>query len=691
MNRRSNKILNKLILGKKENVLELANSFQVQERTIRSEIRELNQDLQENQLSKIETNIDGDIWMEDTINISSEKFKKFILQYDYYTYYLSKNERQTVLAMILLNSREYTTLEMLGEKVGASKSTLLRDFGELKNWFFENDMKLVSQVRKGYRVEATEKKIQAEILKLLELNSDQVLYKDGHNLSVFWNLLLKEMDQINIFDKAREYLIEEEEVQKAFLTDFSFLEAVLELVIVINRISKGISLPGYYLEKLNYLKKSSKFSFSKNLFVRLSKEFNFKIEEMAVLNYTECLRRKSYMKDNSQSLDMFDIRILIGEIVYRISNSFEIDFYLDFALYDLLVDHMRSAVHRLQNDEILLNPLRNELEDTYPKLFQIVEKQIEPLEDYIGMKFSKDEMSFMVLYFASVIEKNKAESTKKRIVSVALVCATGRGTAQLMMARLKSLDNILEVVSVSSAHNINEIESSGAEMIVSTVPLTEIKIPCIQVSTPMLSDEDICDIQMLAMEVRNHFDGKRKNKGVDKRQKIIMDTEKNANEFTSLLSLEKIELDYEASNWESAVREAGRLLYESGAVEKKYIDAMVENIKKNGPYVVIYPEIAVPHADTEKGVREEAASIVRLKNPVEFHSKVNDPVRYVIGFSILSAQSINRAIYNMTMIFGNEEEKSKLDGIDNINAMLKELEQMEMRIARRKQNEAIGK
>ncbi len=39
----------------------------------------------------------------------------------------------------------------------------------------------------------------------------------------------------------------------------------------------------------------------------------------------------------------------------------------------------------------------------------------------------------------------------------------------------------------------------------------------------------------------------------------------------------------------------------------------------------------------------------------------NDPVRYVIGMSIKGAESINQAIYDMMMIFGDENNIRKFD------------------------------
>ena len=130
---------------------------------------------------------------------------------------------------------------------------------------------------------------------------------------------------------------------------------------------------------------------------------------------------------------------------------------------------------------------------------------------------------------------------------------------------------------------------------------------------------------------------------------------------------------YEASDWEDAVRYAGHLLYVCDAVEERYIEAMVENIKEHGPYIVIWPGTALPHADTLEGVKREAASLVRLKTPVEFYNEMNDPVRYIIAVSILSAESINQALYDVMAIFGNEKTKAELDMIDDEKKLLEKI------------------
>lgn len=684
MNRRSNKILKDLILGIHADVSELEETYNIQERTIRADIKELNKDLETHHLPVIASDAEGKLWIESDAKIDIRAFEKMISEYDFYTYYLSKKERSTILAMILLNANGYVTVDQLKEKIGVSRNTLLQDFQELKAWFKENGMTLVSQVRRGYIIEAPEMEIRNGILKLLEVNGDDNYYKKGYNLSVFWNLLLKEADSLGNYEMIKNCILEEEEALQTFFADYSFFEAVTELTIITNRITRRQFLPGYYTNEWNYLKEGSKYTFSKNLFEKISEMHDIDIREVEILYYTECLNGKSYLKDDAQKTNALELKVMIAETIYQISTCFGIDFYLDFSLYDLLVAHMKSAVHRLKNGEILVNPLKDTLKQDYPKIFENVRQHLGSLEEYVGKKFSEDEMSFMVLYFASVLEKERAETEKSKKVKVALVCATGRGTAQFMLAKLQMLDDMIEVVSISSFHNMKEIETNGTQMIISTIPLDNVNLPCVEVRSPMLNKDDILDIQRMVLDIREGSDQTVKEKVPDT---ASLSDANIQGAFYDLLSEERIQVEYLAKDWEDAVRQSGKLLLETGAVKSEYVEEMVMNIKKNGPYIVVCPETALPHASAEQGVVEEAASILRLKEPIDFHSGTNDPVRYVVGMSIQSAKSINSAIYDLMMIFGNENIRKKLDSMPDAKALLQTLKNLETRNDKEKDNE----
>jgi ascorbate PTS system EIIA or EIIAB component len=97
----------------------------------------------------------------------------------------------------------------------------------------------------------------------------------------------------------------------------------------------------------------------------------------------------------------------------------------------------------------------------------------------------------------------------------------------------------------------------------------------------------------------------------------------------SILNERLVALEVEADTAEEAIRKSGELLMNEGKVEQTYVDAMVKGYKDIGPYIVLAPGIAIPHARPEHGVNEQCLSIVRLKEPVAFDHPTNDPVRLV--------------------------------------------------------------
>ena len=90
MNRRSNKILKDLILGIHADVSGLEEKYNIQERTIRADIKELNKDLEAYELPVIASDLDGKLWIDIDTKVDIRAYEKFISEYDFYTYYLSK-------------------------------------------------------------------------------------------------------------------------------------------------------------------------------------------------------------------------------------------------------------------------------------------------------------------------------------------------------------------------------------------------------------------------------------------------------------------------------------------------------------------------------------------------------------------------------------------------------------------------
>ncbi len=104
-------------------------------------------------------------------------------------------------------------------------------------------------------------------------------------------------------------------------------------------------------------------------------------------------------------------------------------------------------------------------------------------------------------------------------------------------------------------------------------------------------------------------------------------------ELKQLLSPERIRIGAEVHDWQEAIREVGRLLVKTGGVEERYIDGMIGTANELGPYIVIAPGLAIPHARPEDGALQPCMAVLRLANPIAFGHPENDPVSVLIAFA----------------------------------------------------------
>lgn len=104
-----------------------------------------------------------------------------------------------------------------------------------------------------------------------------------------------------------------------------------------------------------------------------------------------------------------------------------------------------------------------------------------------------------------------------------------------------------------------------------------------------------------------------------------------------LLEEKGILLDVIAKDWQVAIRICGEILVKTGKVEVTYVDAMISNIQELGPYILIAPGVAMPHARPEDGVIQEGISIVVLKEEVAFAP--GREFKVLIGLAALNSES----------------------------------------------------
>ena len=147
--------------------------------------------------------------------------------------------------------------------------------------------------------------------------------------------------------------------------------------------------------------------------------------------------------------------------------------------------------------------------------------------------------------------------------------------------------------------------------------------------------------------------------------------DKNSIGLISSLGETTIEANVSVSSWEGAVDTVGGVMANAGIVTKSYIKAMKKTVRELGPYCVIAPGIAMPHARPEDGVLNTGFSLITLATPVEFGNADNDPVDIVIGFAALDKEGHIEALRELAFYFGDDEFVKYLRAAKNTEDLVK--------------------
>lgn len=127
--------------------------------------------------------------------------------------------------------------------------------------------------------------------------------------------------------------------------------------------------------------------------------------------------------------------------------------------------------------------------------------------------------------------------------------------------------------------------------------------------------------------------------------------------LNGLLKKEAIELCVDVDNWEEAVRHIGKVMEKAGITSPGYDEAMIQNIKTFGNYIVIAPGLALPHAFSPENVIRPGLALITLKKPVNFGHEDNDPVKVIIGVAGTDSTTHLNTMQTLANILYENDEK----------------------------------
>ena len=160
-------------------------------------------------------------------------------------------------------------------------------------------------------------------------------------------------------------------------------------------------------------------------------------------------------------------------------------------------------------------------------------------------------------------------------------------------------------------------------------------------------------------------------------QSVEADAEIFAPSLHHLLSPEFIELDVECTDWRDAIRRSAQKLLDIGYIESRYVDAMIENVEENGPYIILADGFAMPHEGLEKGSVQVGMNLIRLKTPVRFDDEDYGPVRYVCCLSAVDHKTHLKAFFNLINLLRKSSLLEELDACTDPVEVSRVIERLE--------------
>lgn len=396
-------------------------------------------------------------------------------------------------AVLSMEEKEYT-LENFADELFVSLTTLKKDMNSVKDVLQRYNIQLSKISNKGLKLKGEEKDIRQLIVDYLVLEQSEL-----HLDKIF---SISSTDKVSV----EEIVIRNIRKHRIPITDIGFRNLIIHVEIAISRLRlDNASID----QKPNMIEEESdEYRCAKLISKEIETKINLHIPENEIVNiYLHLLGQKRMLirEDTLSKRIKTPESELLERVLIEINEMYQLDFRQDDILKNGLVLHLESALHRIRLNMPINNELIEEIKNNYPFPMQLAKILSSSLEKTFNIKIDVNEVGFLTLHFCGALERANSIQTNKEIRAV-VVCTTGLGTSVLLKAKLQSkLNSNIKVVGVYALYQLDDIEFTNVDIIISTVPLSKKYLIPDVVITPIVSDNDIKKIQDFITYGSNEF------------------------------------------------------------------------------------------------------------------------------------------------------------------------------------------
>lgn len=470
-------------------VEELMRVLNVSKRTVYREIASIEASLAKFQLQINKPRGEGYRLIGDPFQIDALKQK---------IYQVSPNnfdmvQRQHALAITLLQADDAITMEALAYDFEVSIGTINADLSMIDESLEDFSLRIERQKTRGIYVQGGEKERRQILSSLLYGNINEYdFFQYLHQLSldetaVTEDFFLKVMRPESLL-LARHAILEESHNLFESVTDNQLQQIMIILALSIDRLLKGHVIDvaiGARRISTDIIKLSHQIL--GYIEVQLKQAINMNERHFFALQ----LEGLNYKAPQNIFIESFDAEISyqIKEFIRITSQQTGFDFRKDETLYVDLMAHMKAAIKRpLSLVQKIDNPLLQKILDEYQHIYEGV--KVARQEIFEDKKFSREEMAYIVIHFASSLERNPSS----RNITALVLCSSGIGTSKILESRIGKYLPEINVIDVSKISQMDNIQFEQYDLILSTIFLPGFQ-HSYRVISPLLLDDEVKEIR----------------------------------------------------------------------------------------------------------------------------------------------------------------------------------------------------
>lgn len=187
-----------------------------------------------------------------------------------------------------------------------------------------------------------------------------------------------------------------------------------------------------------------------------------------------------------------ELLALFQKMVQKVKETLLVTFNEE-SLYLEMHRHLKFLLHRLIFHVQANDIFHGDIPNKYPLAFEMAKVAGQELQQSFGYQLAISELSYLALYFEMALREEESEN-RLRTRKIAVVCTTGRGTANMICRQLRRVLGQEISISLYSEEEFNPLEDDDYFAIFTTIPLklTGLKSPVVHL-TNLFDDQWLQD------------------------------------------------------------------------------------------------------------------------------------------------------------------------------------------------------